>query len=233
MSILFGKRRLFALISFALFFPFAHGSATTIQYTVYSTWAANVTSPIELNFASLTNNANYSTSAGKTMNPATGTQTQLPFVVTGPYTGGYQLTTAWYTSHNIVSFYGPASSTGNITVTLPTGGENAFLLGIGSVSASIITVTLSDGETFSVAGAANTTEFLGLSISHDVNWVTVASPGQAIVNDFYFGGSKLTQDGGTGNPPAAVEGSTLCLLGGGLLSMVGLRRKLFPAQLAA
>ncbi len=230
----FGKRPVFALISFAFFFPFAHGSATTMQYTGYTAWASNVTNPVELNFASLPNNTNYSTSAGKTMNPATGTQTQLPFVFTGPYTGGNQLTTAWYTTHNTVSFYGPTSSTGNITITLPTGGENAFLLGIGSNSASTITVALSDGETFSVAGTGNSTQFIGLSISHDVNWVTVASPGQAIVNDFYFGGSKLTQDGGTGNPPAAVEGSTLCLIGGGLLSMVGLRRRLFPAaQLAA
>ena len=213
----FGKRPLYALLPLALMLPVFHGSATTLTWSTYSAWKLNVTSPLELNFGAINaTSGNYSTAAGKTLNPLSGPA--LPFVFTGPYTGGYQLTGGEYGLSNAFSLLGPTAPTGDITVNLPSGGENAILLGLGSMgNATTITVVLSDGESFNVAAAPNANEFLGLSISHDINWLTISASSEPIVNDFFFASSKLAQDGPTAPPPAA-EGATLYLIGGGCCS---------------
>ncbi|HEX4170729.1 MAG TPA: hypothetical protein VHZ55_35160 [Bryobacteraceae bacterium] len=210
-----------------LILPGVPASATSVSYSTYASWSAAVTNPIELNYSAVNGaGGNYSTAAGKTLTPMSGPS--LPFIFTGPEAGGYQLTGGDFTTRNLVSLYGPANGAGNITVTLPTGGENAFLLGLGATNnATSMTIALSDGETFTVAPAANTTSFLGVSISHDVAWITITTPTQPLVDDFFFAGSKLSQDTASpGNAPVAVEGSTFSLIGGGLLSLLGIRRKL-------
>ncbi len=224
---LLGKGPSIALSVFVLMLPAFPASATTATYSTYQTWMAAVNNAIELNFTKVGGSGqNYSTSAGKTMFPTSGPA--VPFIFTGPYSGGYQLTTAGFTTHNIVAFYGPANGQGNLTITLPSGGENAILLGLGaSNGASNISVALSDGETFNVTPGVNTTAFLGISLSHDVSWVTVTAPTQPIVDDFFFGQSQLAQDpANPGTAPTAFEGSTFSLIGGGLLSLLGIRRKL-------
>ncbi len=231
----FGKRPAYALLPLALMLPIFHAGATTLTWSTYSAWNSNVTGAIELNFNTINGTSgNYSTASGKTLNPVSGPA--LPFIFTGPYTGGYQLTGGEYGNSNIVSLYGPTAGKGNITVTLPSGGENAILLGLGTTgSATSITVALSDGESFNVAATSNSLEFLGLSISHDINWLTISASSEPIVNDFFFASSKLAQDGPSGPPsgPPAAEGATLYLIGGGLLSLVGGRGRFFAKILAA
>ena len=223
---------LFGLLSLSLM-PFFQTRATTLTYTNYTTWTQNVNGATELDFSSIhLTSPNYSTSTGKTLT-AMG-NSSLAFVFTGPYSGGYQLTGNDYGSGNAISLFGPTAGKGNITVTLPASGENALLLGLGSTgSATSIAINLSDGESFSVAATANAYEFLGLSLSHNISWLTVSTTTQPVIDDFYFATSKLTQD--TNNPPAPPDGqptsstpecATLVLFGSGLLSLVGFRKYL-------
>jgi hypothetical protein len=225
-----GKRPAFALISFAFFLPLAQAGATTLTWSSYSAWKSNVTGSIELNFGQIVSGTSYNSNSGITLKPLSGPS--LPFLFTGPYTGGYQLTGGKYA--NAASLFGPSTGSGSITIGLPGAGENALLLGLGSMgSATSITVALSDGESFNVPATAAAVEFLGLSISHDVTWVTVSASSQPVVNDFFFATSQITQDATqTEQPAPALEGSTITMLGGGLLSLFGARRKLFPAKAA-
>ncbi len=231
----FGKCPAYALLPLACLLPVFHAGATTLTWSTYAGWSSNVTGAIELNFNTVNGTSgSYSTAAGKTLNPLSGPA--LPFLFTGPYTGGYQLTGGEYGKYNALSLYGPTAGKGNITVNLPSGGENAVLLGLGSTgTATSITVALSDGESFNVPVTANAYEFLGMSISHDINWLTVSASSQPVVNDFYFGTSQLAQDGtgGAAGAPVAAEGATLYLIGGGLLSLAGTRRKFFVRALTA
>ncbi len=230
----FGIRSGYALLSFALFFPVVRANATTMTWSTYSAWNSNVTGASELNFSSINGTSgNYSTAAGKTLTPLSGPS--LGFVFTGPYSGGYQLTGGEYGGGNAISLLGPTGGKGDITVTLSSGGENAILLGLGSIgSANTITVALSDGESFNVGASPNAYEFLGLSVSHDINWLTISASSEPVVNDFFYASSKLAQDGGPSNPPAspAAEGATLYLLGGGLLSLLGGRGRFFAKVIA-
>lgn len=134
-----------------------------------------------------------------------------------------------------MSLFGPSGGAGNITVALPTGGENAVLLGLGTVgTAPSMTISLSDSETFTVATTSGSYEFLGISLSHDISWLTVSSSSQTVVNDFFFGTSKLTQDAPTAqNSSVSPEGSTFSLLGGSLLLLLGVGRKFIPPSIAS
>ncbi len=228
-----GKRPAFALISLALCLPLGVAHATTMSYSTYPAWSQNVTSPIELNFTAISTSGNYSNSTGKSLVPMSGTA--YPFIFTGPTGSGYQLSGGAYGSHSYTSLFGPSGGLGDIQINLPGSGENALLIGLGSTgAASSLTVALSDGETFSVAASPNAVEFLGLSISHDITSLTVSAASQPVINDFYFANSKLAQDSNQ-NPPQspAIEGSTLSLIGGGLLSLFGARRRLLSNKLAS
>ena len=225
----FRKRPALTLISVALFAPMFHAAATTLTYSAFAPWNANVTSPIELNLTAISSSGNYSTPSGKTLVPSSGTA--YPFLFTGPDNGSYQLTggTLPVNGRNIVGLFGPSDGKGNITITLPGSGENAFLLTLGSTTASTATLTLSDGETFKASVAANSFNYFGLSLSHNVSWATIAMPGQPMVDDFFFAKSQLAQDQQTA--PTA-ECSTLALIGGGLLGLFGAGRKFRSNHLA-
>ncbi len=231
----FGKRPGYFLLPLAIVLSAFHGGATTLTWSTYNAWSANVTGPIELNFNTINvTSGNYNTASGKTLNPVSGPA--LPFLFTGPYTGGYQLTGGEYGKYSAPSLYGPNTSTGNITVTLPSGGENALLLGLGTTgSATSMTVALSDGESFNLAAAPNAYEFIGLSISHDINWLTISASSEPIVDDFFLASSRLAQDGPANPPsgPVAAEGATLYLIGGGLLSLFGVRGRFLAKALTA
>ena len=224
------KHHALALISAALFAPLFHASATTLTYSTYPAWNANVGSAIELNLTAISSSGNYSTASGKTLVPSSGPA--YPFVFTGPDNGPFQLTggTLPVSGRNIVGLFGPSDSKGNITVTLPSGGENAFLLTLGTTSASTATITLSDGEIFKIPVAANAFNFFGASMSHDVTWLSIAMPGQPMIDDFYFAKSQLAQDQ---QAAPTAECSTLVLIGGGLLGLFAAGRKLRLDSLAA
>ena len=226
-----------SLLVFSLsILPVFHSAATTLTYSSYSTWVANTTGSTELDFSSINlTSANYSNANGKTLTPAN--NLALPFVFTGPYSGGYQLTGNDYGTRNIISLFGPTGGRGNITITLPSSGENAILLGLGSTgSATSLSVSLSDGETFSVPATSGNLEFLGLSLSHNISWLTISTTTQPVINDFYFANSKLAQDvttqTGTDGTADTPECATLLLIGTGLASLIKFRRFL-PLKLAA
>jgi len=195
-------------------------NATSITSTTYSQWTKNVTGAVEV-FNPPTSGT-FNTAAGITFHS---TNPAASFVYSGPDNSTWQLTAGFYTSsgHNFLSLFGASDGKGNITITMPTGGENAFLLSLATTASTPITVTLSDGQSFNPAAGV-----FGLSISHDINWLTVSttSGSQAVIDDFYFGNSTLTQDV-TQQPAPVPENATFALIGGGLLILIGGRRKLF------
>ncbi len=202
--------------------PFAGSmGATSITSTTYAQWLQNETGAVEV--FSPPSSGTYNTSAGITLNS---THPAASFVYTGPDNGSWQLSAGLYTSggHNYPSLFGAADGKGNITITMPSAGENAILLSLGTSGSTVLSVNLSDGESFQPAAGV-----FGLSISHDISWLTISttSGSKPLIDDFYFGSSTLAQDV-TQTP--AVESATFALIGGGLLILIGGRRKLFGTR---
>jgi hypothetical protein len=204
---------------------FAAGSmmATTITTTSYNNWKATLTgAPTDLNFSTVTY-ASYNTPSGITLS-ATGNPS-IGFVFTGPDGSGWWLEGTAFTGH--LGLGGSTDSGAGINVATPGGGENAILLSVASTSGSPLTLTLSDGESFSIG-----TGLFGLTLSHPITsaLLTTSAGSQAIIDDFVFGTSSLTQDGsGNGNPPAVSEGATFILVAAGSLILIGARRRFASA----
>jgi hypothetical protein len=211
-----------ALLFSPFLFSVLPAGATTLTYSSYAQWNSNVTGGTELDFTGVNSSGNYSTAAGKTLVPVKGAA--LPFVFTGPIsTNNYYLVGGTFGSMNVTSLLGPTGGSGSLLVTLPTGGQNAVLLAVGTTGAATsATITLSDSQVFTVSTTPNSYQFFGLSISHNIDWLTVSTSSQAVISDFYFGTSKLTQDP---PPSAAPESASLYLIAGGLLSLFGGRRR--------
>ena len=208
-----------ALGSFLLFAAL-HAGATTITTTNFNTWKTSTFitgSSTELNFIAI-NSTSYNTSAGITLSPS---GSSLPFVFTGPNNGSYSLTGDPYGK----ALMGAANAGAYINIALPTGGENAFFLGVSATPSHPTTLTLSDGEVFSL-----TSNLFGVALSQPVSWMrlSVAPGSQAYVNDFLFGTSALPQDtmGGAATP----EPASILLCTGGALALFGLGRKRLSAK---
>jgi len=135
---------------------------------------------------------------------------------TGPDNSSYNLTGVTY--HSLQSLAGASDGVGVISVTAPSGGANALFLGIGSTGNTPLTITLSDGETFPGLSPG----LFGFSLSHPITGLTLSttSGSQPVIDDFWYGNSSLSQDAPT------VEAATYLLMGGGLLVLIGARRKL-------
>lgn len=190
--------------------------ATTITSTTFTGWKAGVTgNPTELDFTPITSGKNYSNSSGVTLK-ATGNPS-IGFVFTGPDNGNYSLTGFFYGAQNIQSLKAGSDSTAVMNVTTPAAGNNALFLGLATTNNTPVTLTLSDGESFS----SITQAFFGMSISHPITWLTLTTTaGSAvIVDDFYYGISSLAQDSPTS------EGATMAMCGGGLLILLGSMRR--------
>lgn len=218
-------RRSLAALFFALFGIAGPAAATTITSTTVSGWQSNITTGSTVDvFGSLQNNQTYNTSSGVSLSNSS--HPSSVFVFTAPDNGGWNLSSKSYTysGSSYTSLYGPSDGIGNITITMPSGGENAFLLGLGTSEGSTLTVKLSDGETFTPAAG-----IFALSISHDVTWLTISTTNgsQPVLFDFAYANSKLTQDQLTQDPAPTIEASTLLMIGGGLLILFGGQRKLF------
>lgn len=213
------SRRSLAALLLALLGIAGPAAATSVTSTSYSGWLTTVTGGASVDiFGNVTNNQSYDTSSGVSLSNSS--YPSSTFVFTGPdtaYQSGWNLTTRAYQGIN--SLYGPTDGVGNITVTMPSGGENAIMLSLATTGNSTITLKLSDGETFTPSAG-----IFGVSISHDISWLTLSTTnGSAvIIDDFRYGNSNLTQD-----PAPSLEASTVLMIGGGLLVMLGGRRKLF------
>ncbi|MGA8025679.1 MAG: hypothetical protein WB992_00940 [Bryobacteraceae bacterium] len=196
----------------------AQADATTITTTSYSTWASSTYtaagSQFELNFSPI-QNISYDTSTGIILYGIT--HSNVGFDFTGPDNGGYNLTGS---TSGTTSLKGASDGVGTIYVAAPSGGANALLLGIGGTGSTPLTLTFSDGESFSGLSPGS---LFGFSISHSITWLTLstASGSQPIIDDFYYGASSLPPD-----PPPTIEGATFALVGGGLLILFGSRRRL-------
>ena len=219
-------RRSLAIFFGALIGIAAPAGATTITTTTAlgsSGWVSTITngSAVDI-FGSLQNHQNYSTSTGVSLSAGSSSPV---FVFTGPDNSGWNLTSNTYTSgSSYTALYGASDGIGNITATMPSGGVNAVLLEVATSGGSKITVKLSDGESFTPSPG-----IFGLSISHDISWLTVSttSGSEPILYDFEYGNSNLTQDQFTQAPAPSLEATTMLMIGGGLLILVGGRRKLF------
>jgi hypothetical protein len=199
-------------------------NATEVVTTSYAAWTATLTgSATEWNF-SFPNGGSYSTAAGYSLSVGS----YGPIVVTGPDGSGYNLTenSSYYDSaisRNLQTLQGASDGVGSMVFTTPAAGLTAFGLGLGMQgTASPITVTLSDGETFTANPAANGAVFLGFSSATPItSFVLKTSNGSQVeLTDFDAGGTNQTA-----SAPAA-EVTTALMIGTGLL-IFGARRRVF------
>lgn len=216
-----GSRKIYLSLAItAAFVAAGNASATSVTSTTFSSWKATLTgSPSEANFGviSLTS---YNTAAGLTL-PTIG-NTSVGTTVTGPVNGSYQMTGIDYDSYK--SLAGGSTSGAALEITMPSSGVNAFLISVGSTGGTPLTLSLSDGETFTISSG-----IWGISISHTVSslLITTSSGSEAVLDDFWYGSSDLTQDssgGSSGTAPVA-EVATSLMIAGGFLFIVGVWRR--------
>ena len=200
-------------------------NATEIVATSYSAWTATMTgSPTEWNFA-FPNGGSYSTASGYSLSVGS----YGPLTVTGPDGSGYSLSedSSYYDSaisRSIQTLQGASDGVGSMVFTTPAAGLTAFGLGLGLLgNAAPITVTLSDGESFTSSPSVNGAAFLGLSSATPItSFVLTTSSGSTVeLTDFYAGNSNEP----AGTAPAA-EVTTALMIGSGLL-IFGARRRMF------
>ncbi len=211
-----------ALLAAAAFAP--RLNATEVVTTSYAAWTATLTgSATEWNF-SFPNGGSYNTAAGYTLSVGS----YGPIVVTGPDGSGYTLSedSSYFDSaisRNLQTLQGATDGVGSMVFTTPAAGLTAFGLGLGMLgTASPITVTLSDGESFTANPAVNGAVFLGISSATPItSFVVKTSNGSQVeLTDFFAGAS---------NEPATAptaEVTTALMIGTGLL-VFGARRRVF------
>lgn len=186
-------------------------SATTITTTSYSTWdtSAYITgSTTVVDLTTLQAGINYSNAAG---------YTSSGFNFTGPDGATYVLSSQ--TEGGYTGLLGASDGTGAIKVAMPNSGNSAVLFDASCITCGTLSLTLSDGETFTVSDGQ-----FGLSISHPITWFKLGdSVGtRPFLEYVYFGTSSLAQDSQT---TATNEAATPVLLGGGLALLAGAVRK--------
>lgn len=193
--------------------------ATTVPSTTYSGWTSNVTgTPTFVDVETLTQ-GHYNTSTGVTDDS---------YIFTGPDGSNWSL--GVQTFGNKTGLFGASDGIGGIEVTLPGSGESAVYLDVNTeannaLTNGSLTLTLSDGETFSVSSGQ-----FGLSLSQSITWyeLTTSSGQSPFLQWAYFGNSSLPQDpggGGGADPSPTPEAATLALVGGGILVLFGAKRK--------
>jgi hypothetical protein len=126
-------------------------------------------------------------------------------------------------SSGSVALIGASDGVGTMDFTTPSSGLKAFGLGVGLLGKSApITLSLSDGETFTLNPAVNGSVFLGLSSTTSITSfvLSTTSGSQVELTDFFAAASNET----SGTPAPATEVTTAFMIGSGLLLFV-LRRK--------
>jgi hypothetical protein len=186
-------------------------AATTITTTSYSTWDTStyITGSTTLvDLTTLEAGINYSNAMG---------YTSEGFNFTGPDGASYVLSSQKEGSYT--GLLGASDGTGVIEVAMPNSGNSAVLFDATCISCGTLSLTLSDGETFTVSNGQ-----FGMSISHPITWFELGdSLGyRPFLEYVYFGTSSLPQDS---QVSAANEAATPVLLGGGLALLAGAVRK--------
>jgi hypothetical protein len=215
-----------SLVIGATFAASGSAGATSITSTTFSSWKATLTgAPSEANF-SVISLTSYNTAAGLTL-PTIG-NSSIGTTVTGPDNGQYQMSGVDY--KGFTSLAGSTDSGAGLDVAMPNSGVNAFLLSVGSTGGTPLTLKLSDGETFTVQSGV-----WGISISHPVSslFVTTSAGSEAVLDDFWYGSSNMTQDpstGGSGGPAPVAEVASSLMIAGGCLFLVGVCRRFRQAN---
>lgn len=196
--------------------PALPGLATTVQTTSYQSWTAQVTGTPAFEDVETLPTGNYSTTAGVS---------DGPYVFTGPDGSNWFLKETTFGS--TTGLYSANDGTGGIEVTLPGSGQSAIYFKANTESNNLLnndnlTLTLSDGETFNIGSGQ-----FGVSLSHDITSFELnTSSGEApFLQWAYFGNSALPQDTETGDGAESIEAATYLLVGGGLLVVLGAKRR--------
>jgi hypothetical protein len=199
--------------------------ATEVLTTSFTGWTATTTgSSTEWNFA-FNSGGSYNTSSGYSLSVGS----YGPITVTGPDGAGYSLAeNSSYQdgSYTLQTLQGASDGVGSMLFTTPSSGVTAFLLGIGITgNAAPVTITLSDGESFTVDPAVNGNTIVGFSSATAITSFTLAtSAGTAVeLTDFFAANSN--EPANTPSAPAA-EVTTALMIGSGLL-LFGARRRVF------
>ena len=223
---MFNRRGTILALSFCSALVLAgSAAATSVTSVSFKSWKTTLTgAPTEADFTAV-QFTNYNTAAGLTLS-AIGANS-LGTTFTGPDNGNYSLSGTSY--NGFTALAGSADSGAALNVVMPSGGQNAFLIVAGSTGATPLTLSLSDGESFAISSG-----LFGIAVSHPVSSfaLTTTAGSQAVIDDFWFGNSALTQDSsgpGGSTPPGDVtpsaEGASLVLMAGGALILFGAWRK--------
>jgi hypothetical protein len=215
------KIKILPTLAISLLAAAGYASATTIETTSYSTWVASLTGSPTDGFSYVASGS-YSTASGW----STGIGTYGTFVVTGPDGASYSLNQTYYGSGSTSSLVGALDGTGGVNVS-SVAGVTGIMLGVGeNGSASPITVTLSDGETFTINPTVGGTTLIGFSSSTTITsvYLSTAAGSAVVLDDLLAGVSNLPASTGPTSP--ASECATILLIAGGLV-FLGAKRKIF------
>ena len=215
------KNKILSTLTLSLFAIAGHASATTIETTSYSAWVASLTGNPSDGFAYVASGSYSSASGWSTTIGSYGT-----FVATGPDGGSYSLNQTYYGSSSASSLVGASDGTGGVNVS-SVSGVTGIMLGVGETSsASPITVTLSDGETFTINPTVGGTTLIGFSSSTPITsvYLSTAAGSAVVLDDLLAGVSNLPASTGPTSP--ASECATILLIAGGLV-FLGAKRKIF------
>ncbi len=215
------KIKILPTLAFSLLAIAGHASATTIETTSYSAWVASLTGNPTDGFPYVSTGS-YSTANGL----STSVGTYGTFVFTGPDGASYSLNQTYYGSGYTSSLVGASDGTGAVNVS-SLSGVTGIMLGVGETgSGSPITVTLSDGETFTIDPTVGGTTLLGFSSSTTITsvYLTTAAGSAVVLDDLLAGVSNIPASTGPSSP--ASECATILLISGGLV-FLGAKRKIF------
>ncbi len=201
------KRIILSVFALGTMMAVGRATATTITTTNFTTWKNGLVGQqfTEID-GSQFGNGPFNTSTGTSL---------MGFTFTGPNGGGYTLSKQSYNYSGIglaASLVSGTAGGAGINFVTPTGGENALFLFVNGTTSAPLSLTLSDGQNFSV-----TTGSFGLSLSHTVTsfFLSTAGGSPVALRDLEWGASNLPQDS-MGSTSAVPEAGTVTLFGMGL-----------------
>lgn len=192
-------------------------ATTIVSYTV-SNWESTETGTKDVDF----------THVQYTLYGPSGYTSSDGFNITGPDGSTTYLQGLEYKGAS--SLEGGNNSSAEVEVATPSGGETALLFVLASnPSASNYTITLSDGETWTLSGS---TTIFGVSVSHPITTAILSATtgSNLILEDVSYGNTTLPLDsgGGSGGVGSVPEATTALLLGAGLVMVAIAGKRVSP-----